>query len=153
MQQIFLCGVDNEFSITTEQDNNTTDIDIYEVNGNYQYDIEGLYSFEDHLSFIDWLSNCINVLSNHFDIIGIADDENTNGLTGKNLSLLNCLYQSIPNETKLNLCPTLVDVVFEGIIRYSNYNFSTTYDLINFLSSCVNLMRAIIANEMSLEFV
>lgn len=153
MQQVFLCGIDSDFKITTQQDNNITDLDIYEVNGNYQYDIEGLYSFDDHLVFVNWLNNCINVLINHFDIVVNSEDENSEGLTGKNLSLLNCLYQSITSESKLKLCPTLVDVVFEGIVHYSDYSFATIYDLIVFLSSCVNLMRAIIENEMSLEFV
>ena len=53
MQQIFLCGVTNDFEVTTQETDNLTDIDIYEVNGNYQYDVEGLYSFENHLELTE----------------------------------------------------------------------------------------------------
>lgn len=151
MQQIFLCGVTNDFEVTTQETNNLTDIDVYEVDGNYQYDVEGLYSFETHLELTEWLSGCVNALTNHFEINDMLD-EDIDGLTAKNLSLLNLLYQSIPADKKIKLCPNLIDIVFEGIVHYSNYDFTTIHDLIDFLNSCVSLMKAIVGNEMSLEF-
>ena len=87
MQQIFLCGVTNDFEVTTQETDNLTDIDIYEVNGNYQYDVEGLYSFKTHLELTEWLSGCINALANHFAINDMLDEDVSDGLTAKSISL------------------------------------------------------------------
>ena len=110
-----------------------------------------MYSFETHLELTEWWSGCVNALTNHFEINDMLD-EDIDGLTSKNLSLLNLLYQSIPADKKIKLCPNLIDIVFEGIVHYSNYDFTTIHDLIDFLNSCVSLMKAIVGNEMSLEF-
>lgn len=150
MQQIFLCGVTNDFEVTT-QETDITNIDIYKVNENFQYDIEGLYSFKTHLDLIEWLSSCVNALADYLEIDEVSDEDISEGLTTKPLSLLVSLYKLASANKKIKLCDSLIDVVFEGIICYSNHNFTTLHDLMIFLISCVNLMKSIAGTEVSLQ--